>query len=699
MSGRLASFTRRAAWALPGIVAAAGSSCAGGDVARVETSRAAVRCRPPDDAPPFRFVDAFGGLSFERPVAIARAGEVYFVVEQAGRVRRVRREGSGWTSALFVDLGARLAQTTGEGGLLGFAPSPDLASTGEVFVAYTGRSDESLFRVVIARLRTSGEGTADLASEDVVLAIERDAVGHNGGRLVFGPDRQLYIGVGDGSWGDPLRRAQDPDQLFGKVLRIDVLGGRPYGIPADNPFASGGGRPEVYALGLRNPWSFSFDERGRLWLGDVGHGRWEEIDLVTKGGNYEWPLREGRHCLDRPPCEVPGGTAPVLEYPHVDGFAVIGGVVYRGRALPLAGRYVFGDFMTGRIWTVDADRPDAPQLLFDSGMTISGIAEDAQGELLVVDYAGRVVRVAPLAPRARPPVTLRALGCLDEEDPTAMSRELVPYEVNAGLWSDGLDKRRWVSLPEARTIHVREDGAFDVPPGAFFLKELSSGGRRIETRMLVHDAESGWLGYAFEWNEAQTDATLLDGARTVEVEGGTWTIPGRSQCFACHTNAAGRVLGFEAPQLNRRAIGAHGETPNQLDVLGGAGLFDRPIDPATASAFADPHDTAAPLEARARAYLHANCSSCHRSWASMGGMDLRATVPLAGMNLLCRPSLDGDLDLQPFAILPGDPGASRLVARMAATDAARMPPLGSSRTDAAGFGIVSEWITSLSGCP
>lgn len=649
-------------------------------------------CRPPSAPPAYRLVDVLPGVFLDRPLSLSRVGADYLVASQAGRVTRVSASGDTWTSATLLDVTDKLAETEGESGLIGFVASPDYETLPEVFVAYTGRSSDpsSVFRTVVARMSSlDGGRTIDPSTEEILFAVERDSRGHNGGRLLFGPDRHLYIGLGDGSWGDPERRAQDPHTLFGKILRVDVLGKHPYASPPDNPFVDGGGRAEVFAYGIRNPWSFSFDPAGRLWLGDVGHERYEEIDIVTKGGNYGWPLREGSHCFTASPCEVPGAVDPIFEYPHVDGYSVVGGYVYRGQQPKLAGAYVFADFMTGRIWAIDANAPGEARTLLDSGRNIVAFGEDEDGELLLVDYAGQVLRlVATSSDATASKVTLGSLDCLDETRRTA-------YDVNSPLWSDGLDKRRWFSLPEGQSIIVDADESLALPIGAILLKEFSSHGRRIETRMLARDETDGWLGYTFEWNAEQTDAVLIDDAKTVEVDGAPWTLPSRSQCFACHRRSVGSLLGFTPPQLDRG---------RQLDELAERGVLNRPVDRTRFSALAAPDDPTRSVEDRARSYLSANCSFCHGGAGSPEGViDLRAFTPLSKTYAVCRlgsGSFDGAEALAPSTIIvPGDPASSILVARMNRTETGRMPPIGRSRIDTAAVDLVSSWITTLSDCP
>lgn len=348
-----------------------------------------------------RTVEAFPELIFTQPVALENAGDSsnrLFVVEQAGTIR-VFDGGAGSTAAstLFLDISSKV-MAGGEQGLLGLAFHPNYTANRFFYVNYTAVPDGA---TVIARFTasTSDPNTADPASETEILRVTQPFANHNGGQLAFGPDGFLYIGLGDGGGaGDPLGNAQNRGVLLGKILRIDVdnpSAGRSYGIPADNPFAgnSQGFREEIYAYGFRNPWRFSFDTTGGgLWAGDVGQNRREEIDLVARGGNYGWPTLEGNECFQPPSgCDRTGLALPVVDYGRSEGITVTGGYVYRGAALPvLAGRYIYGDFGSGRIWSLPADNPSAAgrALLIDSGLTISSFGTDEQHELYIVDYDG-----------------------------------------------------------------------------------------------------------------------------------------------------------------------------------------------------------------------------------------------------------------------------------------------------------------------
>ena len=357
---------------------------------------------PPGPPPQLALQDAFAGLRFRAPLQVLQApGEArFFVVEKAGTVQAV----SGTTASTFLDIRARVNSTPGEAGLLGLAFHPRWAQNRQVFLNYTAFSSASPanLRTTISRFTSAdGGATLDPASEQVLLTIEQPFENHNGGGVAFGPDGLLYLGLGDGgSAGDPSGNAQNPARLLGKLLRIDVDSGTPYAIPPSNPFASGGGRGEVYAFGLRNPWRFSFDRAtGALWLADVGQNTWEEVDIIVSGGNYGWSPREGTHCYPPGTLSCAGPYLdPVVEYSHAEGASITGGYVYRGAALPrLAGQYVYGDFGSGHIWAVPAAGPYTP-VQIAQGNAISSFGEDAAGELYVADLATGQVSKLVAAP-------------------------------------------------------------------------------------------------------------------------------------------------------------------------------------------------------------------------------------------------------------------------------------------------------------
>lgn len=340
-----------------------------------------------------------------RPVHVAElpdgSGRMV-VVEQPGRIKYFA-PGAKATQGLLLDIRHRVNTGGWEEGLLSIAFHPRFRDNGYYYVYYSAARAR---RSVISRFTATPARTATRrGSERVLLEVGQPFANHNGGQLAFGPDGYLYIGLGDGgSGGDPHGNGQNPRTLLGSILRIDVdreQRGRAYAIPPDNPFADGtrSRRPEIWAYGLRNPWRFSFDRMtGELYAADVGQNAAEEIDLIVKGANYGWNVMEGTRCYEPSSgCKRAGLAPPIAEYGHGQGQSITGGYVYRGSALPgLRGRYVFGDFRSGGIWSIPAGAGHMrrPRLLLQTKLAISSFGEDVSGELYVADLNGYIFKLA-----------------------------------------------------------------------------------------------------------------------------------------------------------------------------------------------------------------------------------------------------------------------------------------------------------------
>ena len=348
-----------------------------------------------------------GGLT--APIGITHAGDGSgrtFVIEQGGTIRIIKD--GRVRSRAFLDISS-IITSGGEQGLLGLAFHPRFEANRRFYVNYTDTAGDT----VVAEYKRSRHHAhrASRGSARVVLGFDQPFANHNGGHLAFGPDGYLYIATGDGgSAGDPQGNGQRRDTLLGKILRIDVdsrTGGRGYGIPEDNPFRDDpGARPEIWAYGLRNPWRFSFDRRtDAMWIGDVGQGEWEEIDLEAAssdgGVNWGWNIKEGTHCfLSQTECEAAQVGAdlkdPIAEYSHDFGCSVTGGYVYRGKRYPsLSGYYFFADYCSGIIWTLDTRAGEGQEevLRLRSGRAISSFGENGSGEVFVVDHGGEILRL------------------------------------------------------------------------------------------------------------------------------------------------------------------------------------------------------------------------------------------------------------------------------------------------------------------
>jgi uncharacterized repeat protein (TIGR03806 family) len=669
-------------------------------------------------------VDAFPTAPpFSLPTKILQApgdGSRWFVLEKSGRIR-VFGVSNPAAVTTWLDF-STLVNTSSEGGMLGMAFHPGYPATREVFVSYTGNPGGPMVSRV-SRVILDNVASPSATTEQVLLTVDQPFDNHNGGDIAFGGDGYLYFGLGDGGGGnDPFDYAQNDTHLLGKMLRIDVAGvpypSPGYSIPDDNPFvtnpkcgpaANAASCPEIYASGLRNPWRWSFDgPTGDLWLGDVGQGSREEIDRIERGGNYGWDCREG-FIAGPSNCSTAGLIDPVTDYPRSDGTSVTGGFVYRGSALPeLAGRYVFGDFGSGRIWALEDDGQGgySNDLLVDTSLGISAFGLGEDGELYVADYfGGRLWRLAPTPGGGVDPIpsSLVDTGCVDASDPTAPAGGMIPYSVNAPFWSDGAVKERYVAIPDGTTVARNSAGDFIFPSGSVILKSFRLGGQLVETRLLMRHPDGVWAGYTYEWNSAQTVATRVIGGKTRQVAGQTWIYPSEAECMQCHTSAAGFSLGPEISQLNGPlTYPSTGRTANQLATLEHIDWFTAPLpgEPDTLEVLADPADTGESLTDRARAWLHTNCAQCHRPGGpTPSTIDLRATIALSAMNICDVPPQSGDLGIANARLIaPGDTARSVLVARMNRRDVNGMPPIGSNLIDTSGVTLLSNWINSLSSC-
>ncbi|MDY7226104.1 PQQ-dependent sugar dehydrogenase [Hyalangium rubrum] len=659
----------------------------------------------------------FPALRFSQPLFVLQAPEDdrrVFVVQRGGIVRVFPNDNAVTAATSFVDITSRVNSAAGsEAGLLGMAFHPRFATNGEVFLSYTGFGGPTNLRSVISRFKSSdGGATLDPASEQILLTVDQPYSNHNGGGIAFGPDGYLYIGMGDGgSGGDPQNYAQNLNSLLGKFLRIDVDGGSPYAIPATNPFRNGGGKPEIYAWGLRNPWRWSFDRAtGELWAGDVGQNALEEVDRIVLGGNYGWRIKEADQCFNAATCSSAGLIDPIVKYPRSEGVSITGGYVYRGRAIPaLVGRFIYGDFATGILWAVSYDAVTgeaAPQLLVDTSVALSSFGEMVDGEVLITDFSsGRLHKLVPSGPQAPVsfPQKLSETGCVEPTNPQKPASGLIPYDVNAPLWSDGAQKERFLALPDGKQIRVGDDGDWELPVGSVLVKTFFLGDKRVETRLFMRHPDGSWGGYSYEWDDAQTDATLLPASKSRQVGDQTWYFPSRAECVRCHTSAAGHSLGLETGQLNRDLVYASTQrVSNQLTTLEHVGLFEAGAGgvPSALSRYPTPMGSDA-LELRARAYLHSNCSNCHRpNSTGRGPADLRFSTPLAQTKVCDATPEQGSLGVADAKLLaPGAPERSLLSLRLHALDANRMPPLASRVIDTEGVGVVNAWISSLTGCP
>lgn len=731
----------------------------------VRTAASSLRLGTIPPATNYATVRAFPALSFDQPVALVTPpGENrrLFVVEKTGLIYVIPDVTSATpTRTLFLDLSSRVTtapgNTSDERGLLALAFHPNYATNGQFFVWHTVTTTTTAGsglhdRLSRFRVSAADPNVADPTSDQPLITQRDEADNHNGGQLLFGPDGYLYLSIGDeGGANDQFQNSQRIDRdFFSGILRLDVdrrpgsLVPNPhpavhagmYAVPPDNPFVDvttfngasvipAAVRSEFWAVGLRNPWRMSFDSAtGRLWVGDVGQGAREEINLIVRGGNYGWNYREGN--LAGPRAGPPAAavfTGPIWDYPNpTQGSSVIGGLVYRGTRLPaLVGQYLFADYVSGRIWALnpDGDKPvsaDRVQLLAtNSGISSFGL-DPATGDVLLANLAENAIKrlvATPANSGTALPATLSATGAFANLATLTPAAGVIAYEPNVSFWSDAATKRRWFALPDATgQFGFATDGAWTLPTGTVWVKhfdlELTRGNpataRRVETRFLVKTA-AGIYGFTYRWNDGQSDATLVpeDGADqnfTVAEQGvprtQTWHFPGRAECLTCHTAAGGFALSFNTRQLNRD-YAFPGGNANVIAALASAGyLTGAPVNRSGWPALAAADDLSAPLELRARSYLDANCSPCHQPGGSaLGAIDARAATPLSFANLINGKLVDDGGDPANRVMVPGDAAHSRLLQRIARRGPGQMPPLATNERDVAGETLLRQWIAAL----
>ena len=698
--------------------------------------------------------NAFPGMNFDGVVAFATPpGETnrLFIVEKGGTILVITNLASP-TKSVFLNISSRV-DANGEGGLLGMAFHPGYATNRLFFVYYTLQSSTPLGTGLhdrLARFQTQAgnPSRADVASEVVLINQHDRADNHNGGDLHFGPDGYLYLSLGDeGGGGDSYGNSGFINRnFFAGILRLDVdkrfgslapnshpASSTNYAVPADNPFVGATSfngvaidpatvRTEFWAVGLRNPWRFSFDdETGRLICGDVGEGAREEINIIERGGHYGWNYLEGTTTGTGTP---PGGMRfipPILQYPHgsgnFQGNSITGGRVYRGRNLPgLVGDYIFGDHAVGNIWAVRLDGTNAlnwRRLVNDVGVACFGV-DPSNGDLLYGfpwDFS-EVKRLVATTPNGTLPAQLSGTGAFQNLATLTPQPGVVDYDLNAPFWSDHAKKRRWFSVPRLNQfIGFNSNANWSFPTGTVWVKHfememtngVASSSRRLETRFLVKN-QSGVYGVTYKWNTAQTDATLVDDDGLDETliirDGATmrtqvWHYPGRSECATCHTPVGGHALGFQTHQLNRLRDDG-GTMVNQILWLSQAGYFSAPVNSTNSLlAYTHPTNSAATLDHRVRSYLGANCSYCHRPGGTgRGHWDARLETPWAQAGIINGVLINDLGNPARRVVRPGVLAESMIHTRVSQLGSLHMPPLATSQLDAAGIGLLDDWIVN-----
>lgn len=717
-------------------------------------------------------VDALPTVSFTAPTCmtpVPGSTTKLIVGERGGKLWLVPDVTSASaTKQLFLDVAAvvnprALEDFEDDGnelGLKGVAFHPNFASNGQFFVTYCLKSNTGQRYVRVARFTTvSGNpNLGDAASEQPFITQSSNSAIHNIDMCTFGPDGYLYWTAGDaGGLDDGAANSQRIDKDFwSSVFRIDVdrLPGNLepnahsaialnaadsnrafYKVPADNPFIGattlngdplpgpGPVRTEIYALGFRNPWQVSFDSQAphEMWAGEVGLDSWEEVNVITAGGNYGWSYKEGNAA--GPKTNPPPGFAPIAPlwtYFHgggiLEGRSVTGGLVYRGTKYPtLNGKYVFGDFVSGHIWTLvrnGANPPTVERIGGEAGIVAFNL-DPSNGDILMLDYGdGKVRRLTTQTIDNSFPAKLSDTGLFADLSDLTPNPGIEPYAINLPFWSDYARKSRYFTIPDpSPTFGFVQEGDWSIPTGAMWIKHFDfdqtrgnpATGKRLETRLLVKNS-TGAYGVSYRWNDAGTEAYLVDDNgvdfdMNITVSGSPytqhWRIPSRAECLNCHTPQGGHALSWETRQLNRQGT-LGGVSGNFLSLLASAGYLSSPPSAATVANlpfFSTPTDTTQTVESRARSWLAVNCSYCHQAGGTgVAYFDLRPELSLTQTNMI-----DGALfnphSASHKAIVRGSPNDSVILSRMAASNGyTRMPPLGTAELDLNGIQVVTDWI-------
>ncbi len=722
--------------------------------------------------------NAFPNLDFIGPIHMAQepGGNRIMVAEHDGRIWTFSNNSEATEKEIFLNLRERdQVFRQAEAGLLNFAFHPDYGVENfYVYVLYVFNDTSSQSRYDrLSRFEVPVKnGIIDPESEEVLIhQFDRNS-NHNGGGLAFDTSGYLYISLGDeGGANNLYENAQSiEDRFFGGVLRIDVdqdssrshpIRRQPkrldsldqsftanYFIPNDNPWISEDSAflEEFYAIGLRNPHRMTIDpETNEGWIGDVGQGRREEINLLFKGANYQWSYKEGE--LDSRGAKpdslslIGVEKEPYYFYGHQgNDNCVIGGYVYHGQRHPsLEGKYFFADNGSKKIRILHQSQDSvwAEELLTANqiGSSFKGIvsfALDDQGEIYVLvmngsgGRGGKIYRLArEMGAIPDPPLWLSQTGAFKNTENLVPSDFLIPYEPRHSFWSDGAIKKRWMAIPNNGTYDSAEEkidnrlkDEWNFPKGSVFIKHFemplhensSQITRRLETRFLVHGEDDHYYGFTYKWEPDGKDARLLlDGLdetysvidRLGNPQNQTWHYPSRDECLSCHQAAVGTVLGASTFQLNESInYPLTGRTSNQLVTLSHLGMLSQAISTEelpNLSRIERKEDFQVPLDLRARSYLDVNCSSCHSSQTGLRSeFDTRFFLPLDSTNMINGLLVEEGTGSENRLIVPGDTAKSMIYQRMKSLEEGySMPPTSKNRVDKSGLELIANWILSM----
>ena len=715
-------------------------------------------------------VVAFTNLFFTNSVGLTHVPDSnqLCVWEREGRVWTFDNSSCTTQKKLVLDV-SQQCQGWDDSGLLGIAFHPSFATNHFMFVYYTwvkpgtvagsptSRPVPNLpdtYHDRLERYTLDANGIAIPDSVKIFVDLTNQTVWHHGGGMFFHPTNGfLYWTDGDNSVGDNDQIINK--SLYSGVFRADVdcRGGNishaiprqpqngftaNYFIPNDNPFVGQSNvLEEFFCLGLRSPHRMTIDPpTGKIFIGDVGESSREEIDVINPGAsalNFQWNRCEGNlGKLTAPYLGISRG--PLLDYPHTDGRAVIGGYVYRGQefAHDLGGKYIFGDNVMRTVWALDETATPVKKTLLcvmprgngpNAGTDYTGLSSfgmDANGEIYFCQMSSiggqiyKLQRGGPPPPARVLPKLISETGLFSDLTNLVPATYLIPYAPNSPLWSDDAIKSRWFTLPTNTVINFSANGEWTFPAGSVFVKNFDLPVddtdvkvlRRLETRILVRDTNNYVYGASYKWRMDNSDADLVTTGITepIEIKTATgtrtqnWFYPGRQDCLTCHTIASCGVLGLKTRQLNGNYTYPNGVTANQLHALGHLGIFDTAFDDRKIYRYprlVNITNPAAALQLRVRSYLDANCAMCHRPGSAGAFFDARFDTPLAKQNLI-NGAVANQLGIAGAkVIVPGDTNKSILFYRVSRVGENQMPPLGKNVVDDKAVAVIGKWITTL----
>ncbi len=721
----------------------------------------------------------FPNLTFDSPLTFNEVPNTNKIIigQRDGQLFWFDKVPDVTTKNVLLDLSDKVGLVW-DGGFLGLALHPEFGTVGKnYFYAYYSTEDSNSadfpnfyttqschseeywgnFLVLVRYEMDPVTLDVQESSEQVLLKLRMYGTTHRGGGLLFGDDGFLYLTTGDQT---AFKKAQDiTNNLDGGVLRLDVdmdntkshppvrtmpqdhgffdeITGNGYWIPNDNPFLSPAGHnfEEYYSLGHRNPHRMTKDRAtGDLYVGEIGGGRHEEINVVKKGKNYGWPVYEGLHnhgtgCVSG----LLNGMAheqPLTFFPRSQANAIIGGFVYRGSEVPeLQGKYICADYGNGEeIWSIDIDTGDYTQLGNFTSTNIISFGEDQQAELYIMKLGVSTLykMVTKDDPFSTIPQFLSETGAFQDLNTLEPTDGLIPYDLVESFWSDGALKKRWVGIPNdgshntaAEKIQYSENDVWNLPVGSVLVKHFElpvnesnpTITKRLETRFSVKAANGNFYFATYKWNDQETDAELLttgldETINIVRADGSTstqtWQYPSNSDCISCHNPTSGGTLGMRTRYLNKDfTYSKTGRTANQLVTLSHLGILDQLITDAdtgtllTAKAMNDPNAT---IDDKARSYMDLNCAYCHRpGTGNRGNFDLRLKLNMAETGLLTASPYESMGIPEARIIDPGDTGTSLLYHRLNSTaPAIKMPPIAKNELDDNAIALIGEWIGQL----